>query len=175
MWSLHAGQLRETERQLSLSVVRWGRMTWHRPPLALRPAEVTVRPEQARNSACWESERVHYITEYNGNTGGCHYHNLDTREKCQAYGGCNPFIWVGWEKCIGHKCLWRADERSSWYEIFLCWYQTNITPLHLLFNTWLFHQVLPNLPSKVCPMSLMSLYSCSRSMCWSSSCTTNPL
>lgn len=33
---------------------------WHRAPLTLRPAEVIVRPEQARNSACWESERVHY-------------------------------------------------------------------------------------------------------------------
>lgn len=90
----------------------------------------------------------------------------------KAYGGCNLLIWVGWEKCVGHKCLWTGDERLSWYEMFLCWYQT---PLHLQLNRRLIHQVLPSVPSKVCPMSLMSLYSCSRSMCWSSSCTTNPL
>lgn len=42
--------------------------------------------------------------------------------------------WVGWEKCVGHKCLWTGDERLSWREMFLCWYQT---PLHLLLNRWL--------------------------------------
>lgn len=25
-----------------------------------------------------------------------------------AYGGCNPLRWVGRQKCVGHKCLWRG-------------------------------------------------------------------
>lgn len=105
-WS-HGGEWRGTE--------------WH---TALRPAEVTARLERARNSACWESERVLYITECSDNTRGCHYHNPDTRQKCHVYRGCNPLIRVGWEMCVGHKCLWRGDTVKTEWNVKYVEYQT---------------------------------------------------
>ncbi len=118
----------ETQRQLSLSMITWGGMTWHRPPLALRPDEVTARLERARNSACWESERILYITEWSDNTRGCHYHNPDIRQRCHAYRACNPLIWVGWEMCVGHKCLWRGHTVKTEWNVKYVEFQTNINP-----------------------------------------------
>lgn len=117
---------RDTERQLSLSMITWRRMTWHRPPLALRPAEVTARLERARNSACWESERVLYITECSDNTSGCIIIilTLDRNAK-RIEATCNPLIWVGWEMCVGHKCLWRGDKQLTQYEM---WNMLSIRP-----------------------------------------------
>ncbi len=39
---------------------------------------------------------------------------------------CNPLIGVGWEMCVGHKCLWRGDKQLTVWNVKYVEYQTNI-------------------------------------------------